>query len=370
MKRENYKRLGDYIRLVDVRNRDLAVTNLLGVSISKTFIPSIANTIGTDMSTYKIVEPYQFAYGPVTSRNGDKITFALYKGEEKCIVSSAYVTFEVIEKEKLDPDYLMMWALRPEFDRYARFMSNGSAREMFSWDDMCEVYLPIPDIDEQRRIVAEYQAVEARIAGNEVLLAKLADTAHIIYRKVFVDDVDIQNLPDGWRVGTLRDIAECFDSKRKPMSGDVRQGMEKKYPYYGAAALMDYVDDYIFDGEYVLMGEDGSVQKEDGTPVLQFVRGKIWVNNHAHVLQGKNGFDNNLLWLKLSSTVITDIVTGGVQAKINQENMFSIPVLIPPVFILEDIKKKINPIFSYRFQLERVNMILDELKDTLLAKLA
>ena len=175
MNRNNYKRLGDYVRLVDVRNRDLAVTNLLGVSISKMFIPSIANTIGTDMSTYKIVEPYQFAYGPVTSRNGDKITFALYKGAEKCIISSAYITFEVIDKEKLDPDYLMMWALRPEFDRYARFMSNGSAREIFSWDDMCEVYLPIPDINEQRRIVAEYQAVEKRIATNEALIAQLEE---------------------------------------------------------------------------------------------------------------------------------------------------------------------------------------------------
>ena len=169
MDRSNYKRLGDYIRSVDVRNRDLAVTNLLGVSISKTFIPSIANTIGTDMSTYKVVEPYQFAYGPVTSRNGDKITFALYKGNEKCIISQAYETFEIVDKEQLDPDYLMMWALRPEFDRYARFKSNGSAREIFSWDEMCEVYLPVPDIATQRRIVAEYQAVEERIATNNKL---------------------------------------------------------------------------------------------------------------------------------------------------------------------------------------------------------
>lgn len=370
MNRENYHRLGEYIQLVDVRNRDLAVTNLLGVSISKTFIPSIANTIGTDMSTYKIVEPYQFAYGPVTSRNGDKITFALYKGEDKCIVSSAYVTFEIIDKEKLDPDYLMMWALRPEFDRYARFMSNGSAREIFSWEDMCDVYLPVPDIDEQRRIVAEYQTVEARLTANERLIEKLEETAQTIYKKVFIDEIDLQNLPAGWRMGTLRDVAECFDSKRRPMSGDIRQGMEKKYPYYGAAALMDYVDDYIFDGEYVLMGEDGSVQNEDGTPVLQFVRGKIWVNNHAHVLQGINGFDNNLLWLKLSSTVITDIVTGGVQAKINQENMFSIPVLIPPEDTLKSIKKQIKPLFSYWFQLNKENQLLDEMKETLLAKLA
>ena len=216
MDRSNYKRLGDYIRSVDVRNRDLAVTNLLGVSISKTFIPSIANTIGTDMSTYKVVEPYQFAYGPVTSRNGDKITFALYKGTEKCIISQAYETFEIIDKEQLDPDYLMMWALRPEFDRYARFKSNGSAREIFSWDEMCEVYLPVPDIVTQRRIVAEYQAVERRIAINEQLIAKLKDTAHTIYKKMFVDDIDPAHLPDYLHLSTVGDFCQKTTSGGTP----------------------------------------------------------------------------------------------------------------------------------------------------------
>lgn len=102
------KRLGDYIREVDVRNRDLEVTKLLGVSISKEFMPSIANTIGTDMSSYKVVEPRQFAYGPVTSRNGDKVSIALYKNDEKAIVSQAYTIFEVKNKQELLPEFLMM----------------------------------------------------------------------------------------------------------------------------------------------------------------------------------------------------------------------------------------------------------------------
>ena len=129
-----YQRLGNYIKEVNVRNRELKVTNLLGVSISKEFMPSIANTIGTDMSTYKIVERGQFAYGPVTSRNGDKVSIALLDAYDDAIISQAYTVFEVIDQELLLPEYLMMWFRRPEFDRYARFHSHGSAREIFDWE--------------------------------------------------------------------------------------------------------------------------------------------------------------------------------------------------------------------------------------------
>ncbi|WP_290380615.1 restriction endonuclease subunit S [uncultured Duncaniella sp.] len=201
----NYKRLGDYIRQVDVRNRDLAVDNLLGLSISKRFIPSIANTIGTDMANYKIVQPRQFGYVPVTSRNGDKITVALYEGDNPCIISQAYIVFEVTDMDKLLPEYLMMWFRRPEFDRYARFKSHGSAREVFEWDEMCDVMLPVPSIEEQRKIVAEYQAVERRIENNRRLIATLESAAQTIYRKMFVYNIDPENLPQGWRMGTLKD---------------------------------------------------------------------------------------------------------------------------------------------------------------------
>jgi len=207
MSKTNYKRLGDYIREVDVRNRDLKVTKLLGVSISKEFMPSIANTIGTDMSSYKVVEPWQFAYGPVTSRNGDKVSIALYKDDEKAIVSQAYTIFEVTNKLELLPEYLMMWFRRPEFDRYARFKSHGSAREIFSWEEMCDVELPIPPIDQQK-IVAEYNAIQQRIKLNEQLIVKLEETAQAIYRKMFVDGIDKNNLPEGWRMGTLGEFIQ------------------------------------------------------------------------------------------------------------------------------------------------------------------
>lgn len=184
--RSNYKKLGSYIQEVKIKNLNLEVDLLLGVSITKEFIPSIANTIGTDMSKYKIVRHNQFAYGPVTSRNGDKISVALLQ-EEECIISTSYTVFEIIDAKELLPEYLMMWFRRPEFDRYARYMSHGSVRELFDWDEMCNVELPIPSIEIQREIVKEYHAIVDRIKLNEQLNIKLEETAQAIYKQWFVD---------------------------------------------------------------------------------------------------------------------------------------------------------------------------------------
>ena len=210
-----YKRLGNYIREVNVRNRDEKDTNLQGVSISKMFIPSIANTIGTDMSTYKIVKPGQFAYGPVTSRNGDKVSIALYEESEDAIISQAYTVFDVIDKNEVSNKYLMMWFRRPEFDRYARFHSHGSAREVFEWEELCDVRLPIPPITRQREIVEEYETLSNRIRLNEQMIEKLEATAQALYRKMFVDGIDKENLPNGWRIGTLGEVVESYSKTHK-----------------------------------------------------------------------------------------------------------------------------------------------------------
>ncbi|MCD4731041.1 MAG: restriction endonuclease subunit S, partial [Bacteroidales bacterium] len=185
--RSGYKKLGKYIREVNHRNTDLQVKKLLGVSIQKILMPSIANTVGTNMATYKIIKKNQFAYGPVTSRNGNKISVALLEEFDEAIVSQAYVVFEIINHKELDPEYLMMWFRRPEFDRYARFKSHGSARETFDWDEMCKVELPVPSIEKQREIVKEYNTIISRIKLNEQLNQKLEETAQAIYKQWFVD---------------------------------------------------------------------------------------------------------------------------------------------------------------------------------------
>lgn len=230
--RSSYKKLGRFIREVSVKNKKLNVELLLGVSITKKFIPSIANVIGTDMSIYKVVKRDQFAYGPVTSRNGEKISVALLT-EDECIVSTSYTVFEIIDTEQLNPEYLMMWFRRSEFDRYARYMSHGTVRELFGWEEMCDVELPIPSIEKQREIVREYNVVNDRIVLNEQLTQKLEDTAQTIYKQWFVDFeipnelivlkesgfADFPKIPEGWSVKRLEQLTSKIGSGSTPTGG-------------------------------------------------------------------------------------------------------------------------------------------------------
>lgn len=367
---KGYKILGNYIRLVDERNKDLAVTKLLGVSISKKFIPSIANIVGTDLSNYKIVRTGQFAYGPVTSRNGEKISIA-YLDEEECIISSSYTVFEVENKEELDPEYLMLWFSRPEFDRYARYKSHGSVREIFDWNELCMVELPVPDIEKQRKIVKAYKTITDRIALKQKINDNLLATAQAVFKSWFIDfDMNNGECPTNWNTGCVEDIAELYDSMRKPLSSMERAGMERTYPYYGAVSIVDYVEDYIFDGEYLLVSEDGIyVVDDNGHPLLQHVTGKFWANNHAHILKGKAGFNEDSLYLFLANTNMSPIVTGAAQPKINQANLKSFPILIPDAKTLKEFNRLIEPLFDQRLSNEAEIKNLETLKELLLTRL-
>jgi len=179
--KEGYKALGEFIRQIDIRNTEGKEDNLLGVSVQKQFIPSIANTVGTDFTKYKVVKKGQFTYIPDTSRRGDKIAIALLQDYEEGLVSNVYTVFEVIDEEKLLPEYLMLWFSRPEFDRYARFKSHGSVREIMDWDEMCKVELPVPSIEKQRSIVKAYKAITDRIELKRRINDNLAATIQTIF---------------------------------------------------------------------------------------------------------------------------------------------------------------------------------------------
>lgn len=204
---KNYKRIGDYIQLVDERNKGLQVKQLLGLSISKQFIPSVANIIGTDMENYKIIRKNQFACSTMQVRRDKKMPVALLQEVDEAIISQAYPIFEVKNDKELLPEYLMMWFERSEFDREACFHAVGGVRGSLEWEDFENLQLPIPHPNKQREIVKEYNVIQNRIALNQQLIKKLEETAQAIYREWFVEGIDLENLPEGWRVGKLSDIA-------------------------------------------------------------------------------------------------------------------------------------------------------------------
>ena len=231
---KNYKKLGDYIQPIDIRNSDLQVSHLLGVSVEKRFIESIANTIGTDFSKYKIVEKGQFTYIPDTSRRGDKIGIALLTDFDKGLVSNIYTVFEITDTSKLLPEYLMLWFSRPEFDRYARYKSHGSVREIFDWDEMCRVELPIPDIKEQQKIVDAYNSITKRIKIKQKINEKLMQNSIMQLEKNIgktmllnstkqdVNEVR-KKLESNWNLVTIKDF--CVDIK----SGSTPSRTESSY---------------------------------------------------------------------------------------------------------------------------------------------
>ena len=207
-----FHRLGDYIREVNVRNRELKVTKLVGLTIDKALIPSVANVIGTDLSNYKVIHREQFACSLMQVSRDGKMPVAMFE-EEEAIMSPAYPMFEVVDKTKLLPHYLMMWFSRSEFDREASYYAVGGVRGSLTWEDFCNMKLPVPSIERQREIVSEYETLTRRIRLNEQMIEKLEATAQALYRKMFVDGIDKENLPEGWRMGKISDFGEVVTGK-------------------------------------------------------------------------------------------------------------------------------------------------------------
>ena len=294
--KSNYKKLGQFIQQVSIKNSDLRVDNLLGVSITKEFIKSIANTIGTDMTTYKIVKKNQFTYGSITSRNGDKISIALLQ-EDEAIVSTSYTVFEIIDTNELIPEYLMMWFRREEFDRYARYMSHGSTREAFGWSEMCDVELPVPSIDKQKEILKEYHTIVDRIKLNEELNQKLEDTAQSIYKEWFVnfefpdvngkpyksnggemvycDQLDME-IPKGWITTTYENVMNFTTGKLNSNAAVV----DGEFPFFTCSSETFKTNTYSFDTEAVLLAGNNA----SAIYPLKFFKGKFDAYQRTYVI--------------------------------------------------------------------------------------
>ena len=362
MSKAEYKRLGDHIREVNVRNRELKVTNLLGLSVSKEFMPSIANTIGTDMSAYKIVERNQLVYIADTSRRGDKIAIGLLDKYDNAIVSQAYTVFEVIDHEQLLPEYLMMWFRRPEFDRYARFHSHGSAREIFDWDELCDVLLPIPSITRQREIVSEYETLSNRIRLNNQMIQHLEATAQALYRKTFVDNIDKENLPEGWRMGTLGEVATFKYGK---LAEKHVRSNEYPYPVFSGYAVTGYTDEYTLKEPTIVIIARGDA----GTGRICMSPKECFLSNLAIAIETKDVLIKDYLYYHLLDSDTMSLRSGSAQAQITINNVEPFEIMIPAKEICIDFTQKVETLYQAVLINNQEIEKLTELQSLLLAKM-
>lgn len=300
-----------------------------------------------------------------------------WNSDEKIVLSQRL--FDVRIKNDVCAQYVYYYMTSYPFQAELRSRASGTTVLGLKQPELLKTKVVLPDYNTQQRIAAQLSEIDDKIAVNRRICENLEAQAQALFKHLFIDFAPFKNgkfieselgmIPEGWRVGSLFDIAEVHDSKRKPLSGMQRAKMKKVYPYYGATEQMDMVDDYLFDGRYLLMGEDGSVVRENGLPYIQYVWGKIWVNNHAHVLTGKNGFTTEMLIPFLTKYNIRGLVTGAVQAKLNQANMAKINLAIPPISILENISVLFESLYdTYRNCCTEI-VILSTLRDTLLPKL-
>lgn len=386
--KERYRLLGDFIQPVDERNKELKVDYLLGVSISKQFIPSIANIVGTDLSNYKIVRTGQFAYGPVTSRNGEKISIALLRDKD-CIISSSYTVFEVTDNERLDPEYLMLWFSRPEFDRYTRYMSHGSVREIFDWDELCKVELPVPSIEKQRGIVKAYNTITDRIELKRKINDNLEATAQAVFQDQFASYYGCDKLPEGYSIVSLDSLCTVKGGKRLPADCELLDD-PTEHPYIrvrdvGGSRYVCLTDQFQYIDEETHQAISRYIVNT-GDIVISIV-GTIGLLGKIHSSLDKANLTENCVKLAGIHTVTSDylyytlcykkqikeidlLTVGAVQAKLPMYNIQSMKILVPPTKVISDFQKKMNALDE---QIEANTMEiqkLNELRSVLLAKLS
>jgi type I restriction enzyme, S subunit len=394
--RSNYRRLGEYIQPVVGRNNDLLEIPLVGLSISKKFIPSIANTIGTDMTTYRTIYRNQFAYGPVTSRNGEKITIALFDDYDKALISQAYIPFEVTDVDNLMPEYLMMWFRRPEFDRYARFKSHGSAREIFAWEDMCDTQLPIPSIEKQLEIVKEYNVIQNRIALNQQLIQKLEETALSIYKQWFVKfefpydfaqgkpdengkpyksnggkmvwNEELQKeIPKNWIYKTLGSISTVKAGGDKPEKYSFSKTDILQVPIFSNSSenegLFGYTDKPVILKESITISARGAIIGYTvlrTSPFVPIVRLIVVTPNDINQL--------NYLYETIKKFAYEG--SGSAQGQLTIPDISAYKILIPNINLLEAYQKISHTVTQNINIKKQENQKLTELKELLLSKLA
>lgn len=370
---KNYKRLGDYIQEFNVRNTDLAITNLLGVSIEKTFIPSVANLNGVDLSVYKILKKDQLACNLMSVERDKKLPVDLYREEKPAIVSSAYYVFEPKNKEELLPEYLMMWLFRPESDRYFGFISGGDVRGGITWETFCSLPIKVPKIEKQREIVKEYKTVERRIQINEELCKKLEETAQALYRKYFVEDIDPENLPEGWRWGKLEEVAKITMGQSPVGESYNTDGIGEIF-YQGRSDFgMRFPTIRMFTNEPTKMAKKDDILLSVRAPVgdINIAPHNCCIGRGLASIRNKKKQKSYMFYLTKNLDTIFNIADGAgtIFGSINRDTLLNIDVIIPNEEVIQLFEKKVSTIDKLYEYNDIETQKLKELLSLLLAKM-
>ena len=384
--KSNYKKLGNYIQQVKEKNKDLKVENLQGISIFKEYMSSVANIIGTDMSKYRIVKRNQFAYNPMHVGRDEVLPISLFQKDEEVIVSPAYTVFEIIDKTELYPEYLMMWFRRGEFDRRAWFTTDNSIRGSFSWEDMCEMQLPIPDIEVQKEIVKEYKTIINRIKINNQFIQKCEETAQAIYKQWFVDfefpdvnekpykssegemeyneDLD-QEIPKGWKVKKFDEVAKISAGGDRPKVYSTIKKDKCLIPIYSNGTtdegLYGYTDEPRIRKSCITISARGTIgycvlRKEPFVPIIRLL---VVIPNEKKSI--------NYIYKYIDNFDFDS--SGSVQGQLTKPQFSTLRILMPKTEKLEHFDRLISTIFVERDNRKDENTLLQQLIGILLKKM-
>ena len=387
--KSNYKSIGELVERIDQRNTDGTVTNLIGVSIDKKFIPSVANVIGTDLTKYKVIEKYDFAVSLMQVSRDEKIPVACQTDFDRAIMSPAYPIFRVKDTNVILPEYLEMWFMRPEFDREASFIAVGGVRGSMPWDDFANMKLPVPSIMEQHEIVSGYKAITERIKLKKQINDNLEATAQAIFQEQFASYYGLSELPEGWKLTNLENLCTVKGGKRLPADCELLN-TPTNHPYIrvrdvGSSRYVCLTDQF----QYIDEETHSAISRyivNTGDIVISIV-GTIGLIGKIHSSLNNANLTENCVKLAGIHTVTSDylyytlcykkqikeielLTVGAVQAKLPMYNIQSMKILVPPETVIREFQNRIDT-FNGQVEANTIEIqSLNELQQVLLAKLS
>ncbi len=377
--KSNYDLLGNHIRLIDNRNKDLVTEQVLGINIDKFFMPSVANVIGTDLSKYKLIQKGNFACNPMHVGRDERLPVALYSEDEPAIVSPAYFMFEIKDTTVLNADFLMMWFRRPEFDRICWLHTDGSVRGGITWDDICRMEIPVPPMNEQIEIVKSYQAITDRIALKKQINDNLEATLTATFKKMFVEDDSVE-----FTNKKLYELTKTIDNRGKTPPND---SVETPYPLIEIASLRTdgriatyrNCSKYVTEETYKSWFRSGHPKQKDilMSTVGSLAELKLFWGDKGSIAQNIVAFrchDTNLpmylyQYLLRKQHELAAYEIGSVQASIKVSQVVEYDIAVPSKELLEKFDKVATQLTEQIYQNEADIDICHRLSNILLQRL-